>query len=474
MQEELIRRVSAYLEEHREEMIADLTRLCRIPSVRAEAQPGAPFGRACRACLDEAVRLFRSYGFEAEVSADGKYAVGRWGGPGPVVGIFGHTDVVPVSDGWRLTQPFEPVVCDGCLVARGAEDDKSGVITALYVMRCIRDLQLPMKGSVLAFIGSNEETDMEDIDAFVAQMPMPDVSIVPDNAYPVCLGEKGICQLIARSRMPLLSLRRFAGGLACNVVLDHVEAEAARPELEQQFESAAVGREGVRTEHKDGRTLLVADGLSQHASTPEGSVNAAKRAAEALCACSALPEQDRELFGAFLRLLCDDYGTGLGIAAQDERFGRLTATNGMVELSPEGNLLFSLDIRYGSSTDPDRMLQTVREHLDRAGFEAVRIDNRPGFHIPADSGAARLMCEIYRAVSGDATAMPVYSGGGTYCRHLVNAFSVGTWMPGEYRKPDLPVGHGGPHQPDEYLPLEGFFRSVLAITLMTLAMPDAL
>ena len=39
------------------------------------------------------------------------------------LGIFGHMDVVPAGDGWE-TDPYEPVIKDGKIYARGASDDK--------------------------------------------------------------------------------------------------------------------------------------------------------------------------------------------------------------------------------------------------------------------------------------------------------------------------------------------------------------
>ena len=53
---------------------------------------------------------------------------GDWLGAGadkPTVLVYGHYDVVPaaIEDGWD-TPPFEPVVKDGKMYARGATDDK--------------------------------------------------------------------------------------------------------------------------------------------------------------------------------------------------------------------------------------------------------------------------------------------------------------------------------------------------------------
>ena len=53
---------------------------------------------------------------------------GEWLGAGPdrpTVLVYGHYDVVPavLEDGWG-THPFDPVIKDGKIYARGATDDK--------------------------------------------------------------------------------------------------------------------------------------------------------------------------------------------------------------------------------------------------------------------------------------------------------------------------------------------------------------
>ncbi|MBR4769874.1 MAG: M20/M25/M40 family metallo-hydrolase, partial [Clostridia bacterium] len=183
-------RVRAYLAEHRDEMVRDLMRLIRVPSIRSAAEPGAPFGEACLKGLNEAIALFRENGFDARASEGNLYGVATWGEGERTVGLFGHTDVVPVGDGWDYCPPFEPAEIEGCVIGRGSVDNKAAIVISLYTMRAVRDLSLPIGGKLVAFIGAAEETGMEDIVAFVKENPMPDFSIVPDNDYPVSLGEK--------------------------------------------------------------------------------------------------------------------------------------------------------------------------------------------------------------------------------------------------------------------------------------------
>jgi acetylornithine deacetylase len=78
------------------------------------------------------------------------------GGNGPGVLFLGHTDVVPVGDGWT-TDPYGGVVKDGRIYGRGASDMKGGLAAVLVALAALRGVGLT--GSVeLAAVVDEEET----------------------------------------------------------------------------------------------------------------------------------------------------------------------------------------------------------------------------------------------------------------------------------------------------------------------------
>ena len=93
--------ICAWLEAHRSEIVAELIALARIPSVRSEPLPGAPFGAECTRVLDAAADLFTRLGFASRTEQERGYALGFSGDGEKVMGFFGHADVVPAGEGWR-------------------------------------------------------------------------------------------------------------------------------------------------------------------------------------------------------------------------------------------------------------------------------------------------------------------------------------------------------------------------------------
>lgn len=119
-----------YIRSHRAAFLDDLAEWLRIPSVSAQPEHHADVRRSA----DWLAASLRETGFPvAEIwetpGAPAVFAEWPSDDPGaPVVLVYGHHDVQPAAreDGWR-TDPFEPVVQDGRLYARGAADDKGQV-----------------------------------------------------------------------------------------------------------------------------------------------------------------------------------------------------------------------------------------------------------------------------------------------------------------------------------------------------------
>ncbi|MGW4203998.1 dipeptidase [Streptomyces sp. NPDC004726] len=122
--------VRTYIEQHRAAFLGDLVEWLRIPSVSAQPDHAADVRRSA----DWLAAKLAETGFpvtEVWPTAGAPAVFAEWpsGDPdAPTVLVYGHHDVQPAAaeDGWH-TDPFEPVLADGRLYARGAADDKGQV-----------------------------------------------------------------------------------------------------------------------------------------------------------------------------------------------------------------------------------------------------------------------------------------------------------------------------------------------------------
>jgi len=128
-------RWEAYLDEHRDRFINELLEFLRIPSIsslpdhRADVQKAAEWlEERMTAAGIESVRIVPTGGHPV--------VYGEWfrGSGRPTVLIYGHFDVQPVDplDLWE-NPPFEPIIRDGRIYARGATDNKGNLFIPIIV-----------------------------------------------------------------------------------------------------------------------------------------------------------------------------------------------------------------------------------------------------------------------------------------------------------------------------------------------------
>lgn len=115
-----------YIEKNRTRFYDELFSLIRIPSISAQPE----HRQDMRACAEQWKKLLLSAGVDtAEIMETSSnpvvFATKIINPSAPTVLVYAHYDVMPVEplDLWD-TNPFEPVIHDGRLWARGADDDK--------------------------------------------------------------------------------------------------------------------------------------------------------------------------------------------------------------------------------------------------------------------------------------------------------------------------------------------------------------
>ena len=164
--------IDTFANAEREALIAELAEWCAIPSISADPA----YGAAVRQSAEHLAGLMESAGLDADIlSVDGGQPAvyGEWLGAGPdapTITVYGHHDVQPVDplELWD-SPPFEPVVRDGCLYARGASDDKGQIHFQVAAVRHLlaADGRLPVNLKFL--VEGEEEAGSPTIEAFLSE-----------------------------------------------------------------------------------------------------------------------------------------------------------------------------------------------------------------------------------------------------------------------------------------------------------------
>ncbi len=181
--------IHAYIEQHKARFLEEFQELLRIPSISTQPEHANDVKHAGQWVAEQ----MRQIGFEHVelVETEGLHPLvyGEWlqaGDNAPTVLIYSHYDVQPavIEDGWD-TPPFEPVIKDGKLFARGSLDSKIHVMAHLKAAETLLATGCPVNLKLL-FEGE-EESSGAHVQAFVqdnSQRLRADVVIVSDGSVP--------------------------------------------------------------------------------------------------------------------------------------------------------------------------------------------------------------------------------------------------------------------------------------------------
>ena len=188
----------------REEVVAFTSELVRIPTVN-------PPGQNYEDCARFIGRRLSACGFEVEYHAaldrpehtrahPRLNVVGArpGSGPGPVLHLNGHFDVVPAGAGWTM-DPFGGEVGDGRIWGRGACDMKAGLAAAVYAAEALRRAGVAPRGTLEVSGTVDEESGGFAGVAWLAEKgriakERTDYVIIPEplGVDRVCLGHRGV------------------------------------------------------------------------------------------------------------------------------------------------------------------------------------------------------------------------------------------------------------------------------------------
>lgn len=449
----------AWIDEHAEEMIAELQDFARIPSIsRADlAEENAPFGPDCRKMLDYALKRSREMGFE--VKDHEGYAGSAWMGDyGNTLGVIGHLDVVPLGTGW-VYPPFGATRTGDFLIGRGVSDNKCACVMGLYLMRMFRELNIPLKHGLRVIFGVSEETGMQDMAHLVeTKETLPVLSLVPDAGFPVCKAQKGSMSGYVSIESGA-ELDKLHAGEAVNIVPPEATIEvklsaeamkAAIAELDAALYTVEATETGCR---------LIAHGRPSHAAAPQNGLNAIHLLMDALKRAPLTDKTSVKAVEAMYTLTEGYYGECADIAYEDEVSGKTTLNIGLARTDGD-RFELHIDSRMSIAANPDEMQEKFRLAAEKLGFRADVLSNTKPFHLPDDHPAMNALMDAYRELTGrDDKAYAI--GGGTYSRVISTAVTFGLSMKeGVERPADIPASHGGAHQADEFLHITSFMKAV--------------
>ncbi len=427
----------------REELLGELNEFLRMPSISAREDESGDF----RNCAEWVAGKLEEAGAEATImETEGHPVVYAQIGDGPKTLLsYGHYDVQPPEplELWE-SDPFEPTLRDGGLYARGVADDKADVLSRIQALRLYIEEQGPLPFKLKFLIEGEEEIGSPNLAPFVrsnadrlsADACLWEGSMKDEAGRPLIFcGTKGLAYVELRARGASYDLHSMYGGIAPNPAWRLVQA--------------------LRT-IKDENGEITLDGLDDLAEEPSE---------KDLEAISRIPFDDTAL-----RESWDVEALDRGLTGQDalrEMLLRPTANIAGIQSGYTGpgsktivpsEAFVKMDFRLVAGQSPGPVLELIRSHLKRRGFEDVEVVDLHGVEpakTPVDSPIVSTAVEAWKDLGVEEAVVYPTIGGSGPTSLIAAELGIPTIMTGSVASSGSRL-----HSPNEWVRLDDYFESV--------------
>ncbi|MSU93482.1 dipeptidase [Pseudomonas mandelii] len=317
------------------------------------------------------------------------YEISLEGSSDEVVGIHAHADVVPVTpenwvlkDGTKL-DPFKVTLIGDRMYGRGTEDDKNGIVVALYAMKVIKEEKLPLARNFKLLVDTTEETTGDAIPYYFEHNPTPNYNLALDGGYPVVIAEKGYGTVMAnfakrKAEGKGAEIISMTGGMATNQIPSTsvvtllsekpVELAASLQKAGAEYAKSNGGNFDV-TAKVDGKDVkLTVTGVSAHSSEPESGINPVSRMLGFINSLDGKVALKHNHITDAARYAADNWGLDylggkLGVGFSDAFMGPLTASLTYVGMDDKAFKL-AVNLRVPKGKSPETLKTEIADKLD--------------------------------------------------------------------------------------------------------------
>ena len=431
------------IENSKNDLLDELVEFLSMPSISAQTDDEGSFQECAewvRGKLEEAgagARLVETDGHPvvyAEIGSGDKTLLS-----------YGHYDVQPPEplELWE-SDPFKPEVRDGTIFARGVADDKGDVMARIQALRLYQEEHGPLPFKLKFLIEGEEEVGSPNLPGFVrsnAELLAADAclwegSMKDEAGRPMIFcGTKGMLYVELRTKGASYDLHSMYGGLAPNPAWRLVQALRSI---------------------KDENGEITLDGLEELIEPPsKEDLNAIEEIPfdePALKASWGVEAFDRNLTGkeALKEYLLRPTANIAGIQSGYTGPGSKTIV--------PSEAFVKMDFRLVAGQSPEPVLELLRSHLRKRGFENVEIAYLNGVEAaktPISSPVVRTAIETWRELGArDAVIYPTIGGSGPTSL-VATELGIPTIMTGAILNPESRI-----HAPNESVRLDDYFESV--------------
>ena len=389
-----------------EAMIRDLRELVNIPSISDDLpQVGL--------ALDKTLIIAESLGFSTTKVIEGSVGIVETGQGSETLGILVHVDVVPAGNlkKWS-TNPFQLTEKNGKLFGRGTLDDEGPAIAALYAMKGAMESLGSFQKKVRLIIGTQEEVEWTDMNAYTARFEPVDYGFTPDGAFPIANIEKGYMDVLLK-----FPINTSCEGVPHKKVIKSISAGTGTNVVPGE----------CTVELSDG-TVLTAQGKAVHSCQPEKGKNAIFEMAKCLSENRISQNRIKDIFDMICENFSSTYGEKLGLEPKPQYYqGEYIDQDVFVPSiikTTESHLEISVNIRFTYLTSPEELRSVFLSLCEKYNGTMEITDYLPAVFVSKEKPFLKEMAEAYEEVTQKKNSFQL-AYGGSYAKAMPNLVSWG-------------------------------------------------
>jgi len=392
-----IEKIFEYIDAHIDETVRDFQNYLRIPSVSARGQALKEGALYTKKLLEEAgvpdIQLLEAGGPDVVVGNDSAFTDKK------TLLCYGHYDVQPEDpvDQW-IAPPFSADIVDGKIIARGATDNKGGVIAFAKAYEAFKKVEGKAPVNLKFLFEGEEEIGSPHLDDFCIKygdileadgMHCLDGGVNPSRLSPeIELGLKGILYVELIKHGPKKDVYSGSSVMVENPVWRLVHAL-----------STLVDEKGK---------ILIEGWYDDYVPPTETDLDLIRREVEETSEKALLEHFGVEQFA---------YGKSMFEALSERHYGSSATINGIVGgYTGEGSktivpssALAKMDFRLPPDMNDKKQLEKLRSHLDKHGFGDIEIRCLSGrgypYKIPITEALSQVIIKASTEIFGCAPAI---------------------------------------------------------------------
>ncbi len=431
-------KLNSFIDQNKNGIIEDTIGLISIPSVSNNLE-------ALKKAMDFVISKGREYGFSSYTVLDGRVGIIEMGEGKETLGILVHIDVVDAEevDKWKFP-PFSGQYFDNCIWGRGAMDDKGPVISALYAMRALKNLNMPLHKKVQLIIGTQEEVYWSDMEDYTKTYALPDYGFTPDGEFPMQNREKGYVdvELIFDKKAEKsgeFELETLSGGVNINSIPPNAVAvlkgdmEKAKKLLEEYINQNPDFTANI---YPSGNYFEISvEGRAVHSSQPEKGINAISILCKFLNTLNLSKNGGEILVKLITENLADDiYGKSIGLYSEDEyvngEYMHRTVISPTVANTRENKFHLYLNLRTAYGTTRQDLEVSFSDLCKNYGCTYNILECQEPIYISKDKPFLKTMESAYERIRGQKHIYTL-AHGTSYAKAMPNIISAGPVFPGD-------------------------------------------